>query len=491
MLLQALTSRNSILLIVLLAVTISYSACNSAQVPTGVGPQVVAPSPPGDDKNELISPVCDNTAMLNPSPCDKKPMLMGKLDHVCLIILENRNFDQTFGRGSRNNKGLAKLASEGKLLTLYYGIGHNSLDNYIALISGQPPNPMTQLDCPYFANFKPLPCKTEHGTLSTKADLILREAAPKFTRFLGDDGNKLAKLVKDRSNRCDTTYDVKPGIGCVYPTSVRTIADKESSLTWRAYMEDMNNACQHPMPLGWNPASWRPDPTFSKQNKNYATRHNPFAYFHSLIDDAHKYHTGSICEQNERSLGDLTGTQPGLALDLKREDTTLPSFIFITPNLCNDGHNPACDMQMNDFVPKLVDVIEKSKAYKNSAIIITFDEAEVPPRFPLPSADDEDTKGNANDFANYCCNENKNPGPLWRPGIWGGGGGQVGAIVISPFVNKNTKDCEHPFNHYSLLKSIEDMFNVHRENETTVKYLGYSAGDGISTLQACGVFDAL
>ncbi len=56
MLLQALTSRNSILLIVLLAVTISYSACNSAQVPTGVGPQVVAPSPPVTTKMSLFPP---------------------------------------------------------------------------------------------------------------------------------------------------------------------------------------------------------------------------------------------------------------------------------------------------------------------------------------------------------------------------------------------------------------------------------------------------
>ena len=35
----------------------------------------------------------------------------------------------------------------------YYGVGHASLDNYVAMISGQAPNPSTQADCGVFANF--------------------------------------------------------------------------------------------------------------------------------------------------------------------------------------------------------------------------------------------------------------------------------------------------------------------------------------------------
>ena len=35
----------------------------------------------------------------------------------------------------------------------YYGVGHASLDNYIAMISGQAPNASTQADCGVFANF--------------------------------------------------------------------------------------------------------------------------------------------------------------------------------------------------------------------------------------------------------------------------------------------------------------------------------------------------
>ena len=41
------------------------------------------------------------------------------------------------------------LTKKGQLLTNYYAIGHFSLDNYIAMISGQSPNPDTQLTVRY------------------------------------------------------------------------------------------------------------------------------------------------------------------------------------------------------------------------------------------------------------------------------------------------------------------------------------------------------
>jgi hypothetical protein len=43
--------------------------------------------------------------------------------------------------------------SRGALLKNYYGIGHDSLDNYIAEISGQAPNVQTGQDCEYFSKF--------------------------------------------------------------------------------------------------------------------------------------------------------------------------------------------------------------------------------------------------------------------------------------------------------------------------------------------------
>src|SRR5437899_2927604 len=55
-----------------------------------------------------------------------------------------------------------------------------------------------------------------------------------------------------------------------------------------------------------------------------------------------------------------------------------------------------------------------------------------------------------------CCHEQ--PGPFADdPGIFGPGGGKVGAIILSPLVEPGTVN-QSEFNHYALLRSIEDMF---------------------------------
>ena len=69
--------------------------------------------------------------------------------HVFIIVLENEGYDVTFGAKSPAAY-LKALAQQGALLPNYYGIGHYSLDNYIALVSGQAPNPVTQADCQSF-----------------------------------------------------------------------------------------------------------------------------------------------------------------------------------------------------------------------------------------------------------------------------------------------------------------------------------------------------
>src|SRR3984957_18669112 len=71
----------------------------------------------------------------------------GSIQHVWLIILENKSYDETF-TGLNNNSYLWQtLPSEGALLKNYYGTGHSSMDNYISVVSGQAPEEDTQEDC--------------------------------------------------------------------------------------------------------------------------------------------------------------------------------------------------------------------------------------------------------------------------------------------------------------------------------------------------------
>src|SRR5512139_3641876 len=125
--------------------------------------------------------------------------------HVFVVNLENKGYDETFGPDSPAPYLSKTLTSKGQLLTEYYGTAHNSLGNYIAQVSGQGPNPQTQGDCQMYSDF------VQTGTV-----------AP----------------------------DQAVGDGCVYPASVRTVADQleEKGLTWKGYMEDMGTSCRHPEP---------------------------------------------------------------------------------------------------------------------------------------------------------------------------------------------------------------------------------------------------
>jgi phosphatidylinositol-3-phosphatase len=324
--------------------------------------------------------------------------------HVFLLLLENQSYDVTFSPRSAAPYLAHTLPSRGALLTQYYAIGHASLDNYVALISGQAPNEDTQLDCPTFADFQPsAPRPDGHGQL--------------------------------------------PGTGCVYPRTVPTLPDQleAAHLTWKGYMEDMGNdpareaaTCGH-VPLG---AAERT--SLAGRTDKYAAKHDPFVYFHSIIDDAAR------CDSHVVNL-------ERLAQDLAEESTT-PNFVFITPNLCNDGHDPECIdgragglTAVDGFLRKWVPRIEASPAFRaDGLLIITFDESD----------------GSGPEGSSACCGERPLPGARARPGLGGPGGGRVGAVVLSPFVRPGTRSAV-AYNHYSLLRTVEAIFGL--------TYIGYAA----------------
>jgi phosphatidylinositol-3-phosphatase len=321
--------------------------------------------------------------------------------HVFIIMLENEGYDRTFGAHADPHSYLAHaLRDQGELLSNYYAIGHFSLDNYIALISGQAPNVETQEDCSWFNEFS----------------------------------------ERDTSRPLDSTGQFV-GNGCVYPPKVRTLANQLAAegLTWRAYMEDMKNPCEHP-------AKNARDPYFRAQGKyeQYATRHNPFVYFHAIIDDA------AACQQHVVPLSQLDE-------DLRSIGTT-PNFVFITPNLCDDGHDgpgPFCEgghlMSAERFLRAWVPKILAAPAYRQDGmLIITFDEADT----------NDDTS---------CCNEPAGPN-VTQPGMAGpgdrSGGGHIGTLIISSYVHPGSTDAR-PYNHYSLLRGLEDIFGLK-------EHLGYA-----------------
>jgi hypothetical protein len=334
------------------------------------------------------------------------------IKHVFVIMLENEDYASTFGDPAADPYLAGTLVKQGALLSDYYATGHESNDNYISIVSGQPPNVQNQADCQIYDDF--------------------------VGGVLLPDG-------------------VETGSGCVYPANVPNIGTQLSGvgLGWKAYEEDMGNDPNRETAACGHPALNSQDSTQDAEaGDGYATRHDPFAYFHSVIDNQ------AYCDAHVVALGSPSGAMPaaalagetGLATDLKKASTT-PAFSFITPNLCNDGHDYPCTNQtggasaaadIDSFLQTWVPKITSSAAYKQGGLIeITFDESDG------PTSD-----------ASACCGEQPGPGsPL--PGILGPGGGKVGAVLLSPYIKGGTVSAT-AYNHYSSLASWEQLLSLPR-----------------------------
>ena len=335
-----------------------------------------------------------------------------RVRHVWVIVLENENYASTFGEPAADPYLAQTLPAQGALLENYYATGHESNDNYLSLVSGQPPNAQTQADCQIFSEW---------------------------------------------AGGLELPGGVEAGEGCVYPSSVQNIGTQLSAAgrKWKAYQQDMGNdparesvACGHPA-LNALDETQKAEP-----GDGYATRHDPFVYFHSVIDDQ------AYCDEHVVALGAPDGTMPagalrhetGLASDLGTVLRT-PRFSFITPNLCEDGHDYPCVNQeggasaladIDRFLETWVPKITSSPAFQRNGLLeITFDESDG------PQAD-----------STACCEEQPGPGsPL--PGITGPGGGLVGAVLLSPFIKPGTVSTT-PYNHYSSLASWESLLGLGR-----------------------------
>ncbi len=111
----------------------------------------------------------------------------------------------------------------------------------------------------------------------------------------------------------------------------------------------------------------------------------------------------------------------------------------------------------------MVPEVLSSKAYKEAGLlVITTDEAPSSGEF----ADSSSCCGQPG-FPNL-------PAPAGGLGLGPKGGGQVGALLLSSFVKPHTTSQE-PYNHFSLLRTIEDLF--------ALKHLGYAGLPKVSSFE--------
>jgi hypothetical protein len=132
-----------------------------------------------------------------------------------------------------------------------------------------------------------------------------------------------------------------------------------ANVSWKAYLEDTTGRV---CPLH----------NRGKLDQNgsplYAVRHEPFAYFADVTDNLNIH--SLYCKAHLRPYKEL-------ASDLA--NGTLPQYVWITPNLCDDMHDRCAGNPIahgDTWLSKNVPSILNSAAYKEGgALFITWDEA--------------------------------------------------------------------------------------------------------------------
>jgi phospholipase C len=167
---------------------------------------------------------------------------------------------------------------------------------------------------------------------------------------------------------------------------------EQAGLTWKTYQEAM------------------PSPCYLQGTLRYFQKHNPFIYFDDIrLDQAR-------CEQSVVPLTDLDG-------DL--QSGSLPNFIFITPDICNDAHD--CGLEVADaWLQPWVDKLMADPGFaRDGLIVLTWDEGQ---------------------GEHSCCGLST-------------GGGRIATVLISPLARNGFEDAT-PYTHYSLLRTISEAWGL-------------------------------
>jgi hypothetical protein len=168
-------------------------------------------------------------------------------------------------------------------------------------------------------------------------------------------------------------------------------------VSWKAYMEDLPET---------NKA------VHISNNRLYFRKHNPFISFDNV-------------RNNPARLAKIVNAK---RLQQDVQNNTLPQYMWYTPNIQHDGHSPPHDFQPNNplrhvnFIAQwlesfLTPLLAKPKFMKETLVVVTFDES-------VPYADN-----------------------------------RVYHVLLGNMLKPNTVVNEM-FNHYSLLRTVEENFQL-------------------------------
>jgi len=192
------------------------------------------------------------------------------------------------------------------------------------------------------------------------------------------------------------TSDCLPTQCSLQGATIASLLDA-NGLSWKEYAESMTGNCSQT----------------DSQDGLYVTKHDPFVYFDGLSGNSGSGPVSGYCNAH---------VVPFAQFSKDLASSNLPSYSFITPNLCNDGHS--CALSVGDqWLSSVVPGIIGSSSFPSTALFIVYDEG----------------------------SNNAGFGP--------NAGGQVVCILVSPFA-KSGYVSQVQYSHYSLLATVEAIFNT-------------------------------
>lgn len=324
------------------------------------------------------------------------------LSHVFLIIMENHGFDKEGNYppiiGNKDAPYINRyMVNNFSLATNYLSVGHPSLANYLEIVGGS-----------NFATYNDLPPNWKPGTNN-----------PSTYDPIPASGIEVPSNYCHRSHACDNDklgYEIRGGDTFVG----KTIADQlaEAKKTWKTYQESL--PANHAGGAGVDASDGKKTNLDDPQVEPlYAAKHNPFEYFSSTRGNIAAI-AGYASDLDKRT---LSGP---LAEDLAAG--TVANFNFIVPNQRHDMHGTKQFKDKQKLIQDgdreieiLVNAITGSPAWKTgkNVIIVMWDE------------DDYSPAGN-----------NRVP------------------VFIGTNYGAGTTPSSQSYNHFSLLKTLENGFGL-------------------------------
>ena len=349
------------------------------------------------------------TGLAGAAPANTIP----RLDHAFVILMENHHYTQIIGNTQmpflNGANGVPGYADTANLATNYFAVGHPSLTNYLEIVGGSNFGVVND-DSPAWHDYNCTPNIVSH--------VVADETATTNTCPIAGTGIDAATPAVDTSNEGTPQEPIYNTYVAPAPTVGRSIADQldERGLGWKSYQENLPPYGADKVNNSDGLLSDTVGAKFSAgMPKLYAVKHNPFVYFASV---------------QAQGLRHIVGFDR-LYADLRSGD--VPALAFIAPNQCHDQHGrggsevgTGCSLDANTIaqgdaaLKDLVTAIHASPAWSDgrSAIVVVWDE---------------------NDYSSLS--------------------NQVVVVVETNYGARGLKS-NLPYNHFSLLKTLEAGFGL-------------------------------